>query len=81
MIRILKKFITWSRKKARMVFKEAKPTKYTEWSACRRLARNGIQAMDHTIVLRGDRLIGIKLWGAIDYLQAKHSYAIVEKDR
>ena len=79
MIRILKKFIMWSRKKARMVFKETKPTRYSEGSACRRLTRNGIHTRDHTILIPMDKLIGIKLWGAIDYLQAQHSYELVEK--
>jgi len=80
MIRILKRFIMWSRKKIHMAFKETKPTRYTEESACRRLARNGIQTMDHTILIPMDKLIGISLWGVIDYLQAQHSYELVEKN-
>jgi len=79
MMRILRIFIRLSRKKARMDFKNVYPSRYTEESACRRLARNGIQTTDHTIVIPMEKLIGIKLWGAIDYLQVQHSYVVMEK--
>lgn len=42
--------------------------KYDEYLAKKRLSRNGIKVTAAFIKLGAEQLVGIKLWGAIDYL-------------
>jgi hypothetical protein len=45
---------------------------YSEASAIERLRYNGISISDKVVNVQG--LVGIKLWGCIEYLCHKHGY-------
>lgn len=55
--------------------------KYNEMVAIKRLARNGVKVRSTTITLGVDQMVGIKLWGAIDYLCNHCNFVWVRKER
>ena len=43
-------------------------------AAINRLRNNGIQVSDKVVEIPKNKSVGIKLWGAIDYLRHYHGY-------